>query len=297
MPDPTPSMSACSGDDEPAHDRIRLLQIPTVDGAVTMIDDPYSDRIRCDHPNVSDAAALGDALMETADSLGRGRVVAFVDSELGKDLESAGFEVEAVMPGFYEGERDCVVIGASEDADRMSSADLAAAQITERVLAEKRGTPGLHVAVDTERATVDDAQELADLLDETFQAYPTPSGDAAYVAQQLREGTPFRVVRDGDEIVACASADLVPSARTAELTDCATRPRHRGNGYMQTILVHLMDDLREMRYPTAFTLARARIPGVNVAFQRCGFKLRGRRAQSCRIGGGLEDMNVWSRRL
>ena len=66
---------------------------------------------------------------------------------------------------------------------------------------------------------------------------------------------------------------------------------------MRAILTNLMEDLVEMDYPTAFTLARARIPGVNVAFQRCGFKLRGRMSQSCRIGEGLEDMNVWSRRL
>ena len=47
----------------------------------------------------------------------------------------------------------------------------------------------------------------------------------------------------------------------------------------------------------AFTLARARIPGMNLAFQRLGFTHRGTMAQSCRIGDGIEDMNVWSRAL
>jgi len=32
---------------------------------------------------------------------------------------------------------------------------------------------------------------------------------------------------------------------------------------MQRLLVDLMDDLRRRRYPTAFTLARARVPGMN----------------------------------
>jgi hypothetical protein len=44
-------------------------------------------------------------------------------------------------------------------------------------------------------------------------------------------------------------------------------------------------------------LARARIPGINLAFQRLGFALRGCMPQSCRIGEGLEDMHVWSRAL
>ncbi len=90
---------------------------------------------------------------------------------------------------------------------------------------------------------------------------------------------------------------MVREALTAELTDCATRPDQRGNGYMQAILTDLMNDLRELEYPTAFTLARARIPGMNIAFQRLGFDLCGTMPQSCRIGEGIEDMNIWSRPL
>jgi putative beta-lysine N-acetyltransferase len=151
--------------------------------------------------------------------------------------------------------------------------------------------------IETRRATLADAPALAELLGETFEHYPTPSNDPEYVAQQLRDGTPFRVVEDGEQIVACASADLLRDARTAELTDCATRPQARGQGLMRRLLADLMDDLRDLGYPTAFTLARARIPGVNVAFSRLGFELRGTMLQSCRIGDGLEDMNVWSRAL
>ncbi len=113
----------------------------------------------------------------------------------------------------------------------------------------------------------------------------------------MESGTPFRMVTEGDEVVACASADLVAEAQTAELTDCATLPSARGRGLMQGLLADLCDDLRDLGYPTAFTLARAAVPGVNLAFARLGFRLRGRMLRSCRIGQGLEDMNVWSKDL
>ncbi len=282
---------------EPSHGDIRRVEVPTPQGMVELTDDPYSDRIRCDHPAMGSSEFLGDALIEAADELGRGRIVAFVDTRMTEDFESAGFDVEAIMPGFYGGEHDCAVVGTSDLTQRMDSADLSAAQLTDQILALKKGTPGLHAVIETELGTVADAPEIAALLDATFDEYPTPSGEAEYVAEQIREGHVFRVYRQADEIVACASAYLVFDARTAELTDCATKPSHQGQGYMRTLLMDLMDDLRNLEYPTAFTLARAAIPGVNVAFQRCGFKLRGRMAQSCRIGRGLEDMNVWSRRL
>ena len=154
-----------------------------------------------------------------------------------------------------------------------------------------------HAWIATERAGEGDAAAIAELLGETFPDYPTPSGRPEYIRKQIRSGTPFRLIRREGRVVSCASADLIESAKTAELTDCATRPSHRGNGYMRFILTDLMADLRELGYPTAFTLARARVPGMNLVFSRLGFVMRGRMTSSCRIGEGIEDINVWSRCL
>lgn len=211
-------------------------------------------------------------------------------------LETAGFAEEGRMEGFYAGTRDCHVMGAYPDPSR---AELASPEEVARVEAilEKVGPARVRAEVSTERAGVADAEALAELLGETFAQYPTPSDDPEYVAEAIQSGVPFRMVRVDGEVVACASADLVREALTAELTDCATRPDQRGNGYMQAILTDLMNDLRELEYPTAFTLARARIPGMNIAFQRLGFDLCGTMPQSCRIGEGIEDMNIWSRPL
>lgn len=278
-------------------DAIRRVEVDTAAAHGEFVDDSYSDRLRCDHPDVRDAEAFGRFLKDKAAALGRERVVTLVDSETSKVLEEQGFANEGQMPGFYGGESDCAVMGWSADNSRMQLASPDGDALTDEILEKKRRETSLHVATPTEPATFDDAAELADLLGKTFAEYPTPSSDPAYVASELERGTPFRVIRENGEIAACASADLVTDARTAELTDCATRAASRGNGYMQSILRDLMGDLRERDYPTAFTLARATIPGVNIAFQRLGFKFRGRMPQSCRIGDGLEDMNIWSRWL
>lgn len=270
-----------------------------VDGvSFEIVDDPYSDRIRCDHPPKVDETRLAKALQEAADELGRRRVVSFADESLREGLEQEGFVVEGVMPGFYRGESDCVVVGWAEQKAQIKPADPDAAALTAQILADKKGTQAApHSHVETRKATVDDAEDIAHILDQTFKAYPTPASDPAYIEEQLQEGMPFRLVREEGAVVACASADLIPAAQTAELTDCATRQSHRGQGLMQAILLDLMQDLRALNYPTAFTLARASVPGINIAFQRLGFKYRGRMNRSCRIGSGIEDMNIWSRWL
>ncbi|MBO6940103.1 MAG: GNAT family N-acetyltransferase [Deltaproteobacteria bacterium] len=268
---------------------------------VAISDDHFSDRIRCDHPlelsDLAEAEALGRELVREAKDRQRGRIVTFVPERLAPGLEASGFEAEGVMPGFYEGEEDCVALGYYLNDERGELAEPEAVAKVKAILEAKAGTTKPRPPVETILAETTDAPAIADLLADTFQQYPTPSGDPAYVAEAIADGNPFRFVKVAGEIVACASADLVPEAATAELTDCATLPEHRGNGYMQAILMDLMDDLAERQYPTAFTLARARIPGVNLAFQRLGFQLRGTMPQSCRIGGGIEDMNIWSRTL
>lgn len=261
---------------------------------VAAVNDPHSDRLRCDHPPVDvSPRALADRLVARAEEAGRGRIVALVPAPVGEGLEQEGFALEGVMPGFYRGDEDCAVLGLGLDEERMAPAWADEVARTDALLATN-GPGRCHPTVETHRASVGDAPAIASLLNETFADYPTPT-TPAYVAEQIVSGTPFRLVRDDGELVACASADLVRTAEAAELTDCATRPSHRGRGLMQSILTDLMGDVSALGYPTVFTLARARIPGVNLAFQRLGFVHRGRMVQSCRIGDGLEDMNIWSR--
>lgn len=263
---------------------------------VEAIDDPYSDRLRCDHPAAQNGQALADALRDEARGRERERIVVFARPKLASGLVDEGFQPEAVMPGFYAGETDCVVLADFPTDDRAELANPREVQKVDDLL-EKPRAPKPRPDVETFRATPEDAERIAELIGATFTDYPTPSDDADYVRELISDGTPFRYVEEDGEMVSCASADLVRDAKTAELTDCATHPSVRGRGHMRAILEDLMEDLRDLEYATAFTLARARIPGVNIAFQRLGFELRGRMVQSCRIGRGLEDMNVWSRSL
>lgn len=263
---------------------------------VTVRNDGYSDRIRCDHPDVTDGEALGKALIEAAREHGRGRVVVLARDELRAGLEKAGLTFEATMPGFYCGEHDCSVLGHALDPERSVFSDAEAVAYVDKLVKEKPPSKP-RPRPTTVRALPEHAAGLAELIAATFEHYPTPSGVPSYIEQNIREGVPFRFVERDGRMVACASADLVREAKTAELTDCSTRPDQRGGGFMQTILEDLMQDMREMGYPTAFTLARACIPGVNLAFLRLGFEFNGRMVRSCRIGSGMEDMNVWSRRL
>ncbi len=274
------------------------LEVTLADGATVEIqDDPYSNRIRCDHPDTSSASELADTLLMLARKKKRGRVMLMAPEELGDELlERQHFVEEARIPNFYKGKHDCAIISAFSSPTRAQLANPAQVKRVLDIL-EQSPEPRIHPPVRTERATAEDASQIAALIGATFEEYPTPSSDPDYIQEDILSGTPYRVVRHDDEVVACASADLVPEARSAELTDCATRPDFRGRGMMGALLSGLIEDLKKISYDSAFTLARANQVGMNLVFQRLGFELHGTMAQSCRIGAGIEDMNVWSAEL
>jgi putative beta-lysine N-acetyltransferase len=272
--------------------RVAELHTPG-DEVVVVRDDAYSDRIRCDHPAVQDGEDLGQALLSAAKERDRGRVVVLCERALTAGLERAGFWLEAVIPGFYSGAESCLVLGASPAGRPPLANPQRVGEVDELIDAhapwvEPPPTP-------TERAGQQDSAAIAALIAECVTYYPTPSGHPGFIEAHLATGAPFRVVRDEGRVVACACADLVPFAAAAELTDCFTAPSHRRRGLMRALLSDLMGDLAGLDYRTAYTLCRATSPGINLAFKGLAFDYCGRMSRSCRIGEGLEDMNIWSR--
>ncbi|MFH1464118.1 MAG: GNAT family N-acetyltransferase [Pseudomonadota bacterium] len=277
-----------------AERRAMDVRIPTAGPApVVARDDPYSDRLRCDHPDARDGAALGRALLEAAVGHGRRRVVVLARRGLAPGLQEAGYWLEGVIPGYYRGAEDCCVLGGAPGGKPAPASPAMEAEVD--ALAQRYPKWVSPPGVLTERARPRDATAVAAMVAPRLRFYPTPIGNAAYLERRLATPAPFRVVREEGAVAACAGADLDPAARAAELTDCFTAPSHRRRGLMRALLADLMRDLAGQGYLTAFTLCRATSPGINLAFKGLGFTFRGRMIRSCRIGEGIEDMNVWSR--
>lgn len=148
------------------------------------------------------------------------------------------------------------------------------------------------------RAGPDDADAISALLGEVFPDYPTPT-DPATVRRQIEQAANvYRLMLDRDgRLAAAASAEIDHARRSAELTDCATRPEHRGAGLMAWLLRELERDMvRDFGITDLYTIARADEVGMNCVFSKLGWIYTGRLVNNCRMPGGWESMNLWCRR-
>jgi putative beta-lysine N-acetyltransferase len=260
--------------------------------------DPYNRRVRFvgpDRPAAVDQwlATAGDALDEI------GKIIVYARDDDDRGWERRGFVQEGRIDRFFVDGRDAKIWSRFiDDVRRENPRGDAEDRIIQLAREKAGGMPEtlLPSGVSCRIAREQDARVISILLGSTFRDYPD-AVDEENVARWIRQGERlFRVaLRDG-VVVACASAELDRTNRSAELTDCATDPEMRGKGLMTAILRMLENDCSEQFGITdTYTLARAGEAGINIAFARLGYDFTGRLVNNCRMPDGWESMNAWCR--
>jgi len=103
----------------------------------------------------------------------------------------------------------------------------------------------------------------------------------------------FYIADREDQIVSVSSLEVDWEGKNAEMTDFATIPEYRGNGFASFLLLQMEKEMHQLKLTKAFTIARAVSYGMNITFAKCGFEYCGTLVNNTNISGDLESMNVW----
>ena len=207
-----------------------------------------------------------------------------------------GFRREAIIRGFFADGAPAHLWASYSDPARAANPRRSSQDEIVR-LARARESTDVQLPAGYRDAPVDEGWTgaVAHLLRRTFPQYPSSLRESD-LREKIQTGSSvFRVVLDeDDELAAVASAEIDHRWRNAEMTDCATRPEHRGKGLMSYLLTSLESDLLErFDIDSLYTLARAEEVGMNCVFARLGYDYTGRLTNNCRMPDGWESMNVW----
>ncbi len=284
---------------EEAADRSRpscRFQTPARPGEAVF--DPYNQRLKLylDGPE-----QLSPDLVDELLDLGNetvSKITIYAKSGDDGAWEALGFHHEGVIRGFFE-DADARIEARYPDAERSSSEREETHVETVKIACGKEPRrPELPDGLRCVIAGPEDAGRLTALLERIFEDYPDPLTPER-IEQCIRNRSHhFRLVLDShDTLIAAASAEIDHARRSAEMTDCATLPEHRGRGLMAFILSALEQDMVEIfRIHDLYTLARADEVGMNCVFARLGYEFTGRLINNCRMPNGWESMNIWCRK-
>jgi putative beta-lysine N-acetyltransferase len=98
-------------------------------------------------------------------------------------------------------------------------------------------------------------------------------------------------------LIALSSAEMDLSGSNVEMTDFATLPGERGRGLARFLLQEMERAMRKRKMRTAYTIARAVSPGMNITFSRMGYRYSGTLVNNTHISGSIESMNIWYKSL
>jgi len=260
---------------------------------------PLSNRIYLMKPAGEDFPGILEKLDELCGKAGYTKIIAKTSRALSRFFQDNGYRNEASVPGFYNGIGDTVFFAKYFDKQREI---YARQKDNERIINMAQQKPRqknytLPEGFDIHQAKDQDVDEMADVYRCVFPTYPFPIHDSGYLLQTMKTNVDYFCVCHRDRIVALASAEKDETWRNVEMTDFATLPEFRGKGLALALLAAMEKHMTALEYPTAYTIARAISPGINITFTKSGYTFGGTLINNTNIGGQIESMNVWYKRL
>jgi beta-lysine N6-acetyltransferase len=273
-------------------------EIAELEGAIIQ-HGPLSQRVYLMNIGTAEPRALIPRLDKLARESGYSKIFAKVPESLAEEFVRAGFAREAAVPGFFRGTEAAWFLGRYIVPVRRREECLPEIEAVLRLAREKadkqeaEGREGFPVR----RCRPQDAEAMSALYRQVFPTYPFPIDDPAYLRQTMNGGTLCFGVEHQGRLVALSSAEVDAGHHNAEMTDFATRPRWRGRGLAALLLARMEAAARRRGVRTAYTIARALSPGMNITFAKLGYQYGGRLINNTNIAGQIESMNVWHKPL
>lgn len=262
---------------------------------------PYNRRIYLMKLGQATPADLLPALRELAESRGYTKIFAKIPRSAAAHFTDRDYRIEAEIPGFFRGTEDALLLGSYLDPERARRSDQ---ETVDSILdlARRKAADDSPVTPLPEDSIIapcrpGDVQAMARIYAEVFPSYPFPIDSPDYLLETMRTHVDYFGVRVHGTWVALSSAEMDLQARNVEMTDFATLPVARGHGYATHLLRTMEPAMRARGIRTAYTIARAVSPGMNITFARCGYTYGGTLVNNTNIGGQIESMNIWHRPL
>lgn len=248
----------------------------------------------------AEAPDIIQAMDEMAQEKGYGKILAKVPGALSSFFEQEGYGAEANIPGFSRGTGDMVFMAKYFSPERrLEKHHDQIKQILE--IAQKKTICGIRGTDEHEdmvrRCTPSDAREISSVYQRVFRTYPFPIHDPEYLMDTMGRHIYYFCVREGKEVIALASSEMDTDSLSAEMMDFATLPDWRRQGLACRLLSQMERQMKRRGMLTAYTIARALSPGMNITFAKMGYHYAGTLKNNSNISGRIESMNVWYKSL
>ena len=256
----------------------------------------YNDRIYLIKLAKKDFPQIIKNLNERVLDKGYSKIFAKVPSYAKEKFEEDGFITEAFIPCFINGQADVYFMSKFFSPTRKihtNSVKINHILKTAVSSSRKKEIAALPFLFTFKMCDLSDAFKIVELYKKVFKTYPFPIYDPKYILKTMQRNVIYFSIWKKETIIALASSEMDIASKNVEMTDFATLPEYRGKGFSQYLLKQMEDEMAKRNIKTAYTIARAVSPSINITFAKMGYTYGGTLRNNTNICGRLESMNVW----
>jgi len=246
------------------------------------------------------APEIAEKLVECAHSLGYGKIFAKIPGSSADCFLRTGYEEEARIDGFFNGEESGLFLAYFlKERRRRSTREAEENKILSLALnsAQNSNAGVAATTAGAEKLGRADIQALGKIYREVFPKYPFPIQEEAYLEKTMNENVEYFGIKVEGVLVAASSAEKDLESRSVEMTDFAVSDKWRGKSFSRILLRAMEKEMSAKGFRTAYTIARALSAGINKTFASENYAFNGRLVNNTNIFSGIESMNVWSKGL
>ncbi|MCA1742409.1 MAG: putative beta-lysine N-acetyltransferase [Desulfonatronovibrio sp.] len=257
---------------------------------------PMSDRAYLMSMAKEDRQDIISKLDKLSCEKGYTKIFAKVPDSCSPLFRQAGYITEASVPGLFNGKEDAMFMGKYLNKERTQPADPELIDNVIEVAKDKAQSPpqiDIPQGYEVRTMNLQDVNKMAQVYKQVFDSYPFPVFDPDYLHETMESNVVYFGIIHKNRIVGLASAETDPKSLSAEMTDFATLPHHRGQGLAAILLKFMQSEMSNSKISTLYTIARSVSFGMNITFARAGFEFGGTLINNTHIAGQIESMNVW----
>lgn len=213
---------------------------------------------------------------------------------------SEGYRMEGYIPAFYNGKEDALFVSKFPNDQDRASVPVTRLQQLHRLLSDmtaEKPPSEKNTLYAVRKLNKPDAPAISHLYAGVFKSYPFPIYDPEYISETMDEHVQYFGAFKNGELAALSSSEIDMEAQNAEMTDFATHTSHTGNKLSTLLLRHMEQEMRQQGICTLYTIARLHSIPMNKTFVRSGFTYSGTLLNNTNIGGKIESMNLYYKRL
>ena len=248
-----------------------------------------------------EAASVIPKLDKLAAENGYTKIFAKIHSDALPDFILNGYVVEAFVPEFYEGKADCIMVAKFLDHERSHIPTEKVERFSNLLTSFSHAESKVGTEMEKYTHTVlshKDVGPVTEVFKRVFETYPFPVHDADYILETMNgDDSRYYGIWDGDDLMGISTAEIDIVNKNAEMTDFAVLPEFRGRGLALKLLNFMEKEMKAAGIKTVYTIARLGELGMNKTFLKAGYKYTGTLVKNTNIGGSIESMNIYYKRL